>query len=486
VYNSHDGLVNRCFISVFPSNPELTATSYPLPVLIFFHGSGGHARNCDTGPDDAEGNNWGDIANLYGFIFICAEAQKFWMTNAQGQQFLGGNWDIPFEQTAATGPVCATSQTTSYDVVYMNNMMAQLAAEPTRYDLSRVFFHGCSQGSGMAFWQATCQHFGGVAAVSAFATSSTGLKTSTDGLAFPVSIRNNQVSGSCAGCSFPVPVVPAPGLKACIFNNVNDPGATDRMFYQSSLNLEAAWRALGNPTESHYYTTGGHCYVHSRAAIAQCMDDGRYRLITINAPDPPPPSCPDVPPPSTPQYTCAQQDSFGKCGQLWMAGYCCSTCYDCDTHCQNALCLDRPPPSTQGYDCADQWVRGKCNEPWMAGFCCHTCSECAESCTAIFNCGDGTCNGAERTTNCAQDCGAECGDEVCNGNETAASCPADACPVNCTGSWSQYTTCTTSCGAGTQSRTFTRTVPAQNGGQSCAQLYGLPSDEALQNNVCVY
>jgi len=31
----------------------------------------------------------------------------------------------------------------------------------------------------------------------------------------------------------------------------------------------------------------------------------------------------------TPSYTCVQQDTWGKCGETWMKGYCCRSCFSC-------------------------------------------------------------------------------------------------------------------------------------------------------------
>jgi len=45
-------------------------------------------------------------------------------------------------------------------------------------------------------------------------------------------------------------------------------------------------------------------------------------------------NCSDVPP--DPQYTCAQQESWGKCGESWMAGYCCRSCFACSPKCTGA------------------------------------------------------------------------------------------------------------------------------------------------------
>lgn len=44
--------------------------------------------------------------------------------------------------------------------------------------------------------------------------------------------------------------------------------------------------------------------------------------------------CSDKPPPGG--YTCAQQASWGKCGDAWMVGYCCRSCFACSATCAAA------------------------------------------------------------------------------------------------------------------------------------------------------
>lgn len=59
-------------------------------------------------------------------------------------------------------------------------------------------------------------------------------------------------------------------------------------------------------------------------------------LPPLEPPGPQPPSCSDTPPPTSPQYTCAQQQSWGKCDATtnpWMKGYCCKTCFQCAPGC---------------------------------------------------------------------------------------------------------------------------------------------------------
>ena len=50
-------------------------------------------------------------------------------------------------------------------------------------------------------------------------------------------------------------------------------------------------------------------------------------------PGPPTPGCEDERPPSSRQYSCAQQKGWGKCGESWMKGYCCKTCFGCASGC---------------------------------------------------------------------------------------------------------------------------------------------------------
>ena len=65
------------------------------------------------------------------------------------------------------------------------------------------------------------------------------------------------------------------------------------------------------------------------AAIRAAADVSVVRLHHAGLPDTC--NCADVPP--DPQYTCAQQESWGKCGESWMAGYCCRSCFACSADC---------------------------------------------------------------------------------------------------------------------------------------------------------
>lgn len=88
-------------------------------------------------------------------------------------------------------------------------------------------------------------------------------------------------------------------------------------------------------------------------------------------------------------------------------------------------------------DCADDC--GACPKSCGDDVCDsdETCSSCAFDCGSCTpSCGDQMCNGIETCSTCTFDCGAcppACGDGMCNGNETCADCAGDcgACPPPC-------------------------------------------------------
>ena len=255
----------RCIAIVTPPRPVAR-----LPVLFYFHGSGGNAAGCDKLPLAA-------VAKQNGFALVCGEAVQDPET--------GGQWDMPNVITDRTGTPCRNDD--SHDLGYITGALAQLS-KVGRFDLSRIFFSGCSQGSGFSSYISTCtkQNPATAANLSAFATHSTGLKTKGDGIVWGCCSDIEE----CEECQyFPfapwtVPHADTVGLKACIFDNVDDRlprNATmpsgKGFFYSSSVEMAKVWRARGNRAETHF-GQGGHCQIHSFYAIAKCLDDGTGRL----------------------------------------------------------------------------------------------------------------------------------------------------------------------------------------------------------------
>ena len=75
-----------------------------------------------------------------------------------------------------------------------------------------------------------------------------------------------------------------------------------------------------------------------------------------------------------------------------------------------------------------------CSTEWD-GICADEAAQMCEACGAVFECGDGACNGEETCETCDVDCGAcpECGDGECNGVEGCDTCADDcgACEGDC-------------------------------------------------------
>eukprot|EP00591_Stephanopyxis_turris_P003524 CAMPEP_0195520600 /NCGR_PEP_ID=MMETSP0794_2-20130614/17241_1 /TAXON_ID=515487 /ORGANISM="Stephanopyxis turris, Strain CCMP 815" /LENGTH=356 /DNA_ID=CAMNT_0040649989 /DNA_START=66 /DNA_END=1136 /DNA_ORIENTATION=+ len=277
VYQISDGTQERCFVTYTPTSG---ATDGPKPVLYFAHGSGGNAAHCGEAKSDQQGNTWLDVADKYGFVFICGEALQYEaINNATNQPLHGGLWEIPEVFTDNSGAKCDTSD--SFDNQYMKNLVAQLAKEPEQFDTSRFFVTGCSMGSAFTIWQSPCLHQLDNVNVSAFSSHSTGLKKKGDGLRFPPDTYNPQYSwGECPECQYwPTTVQENQGLKACVFDNTADPNEQEPTFYTSSKQFVTAWNAKGNRQAETHWGTGGHCDIHSYIDIATCLDDGTGRLI---------------------------------------------------------------------------------------------------------------------------------------------------------------------------------------------------------------
>ncbi len=82
-------------------------------------------------------------------------------------------------------------------------------------------------------------------------------------------------------------------------------------------------------------------------------------------------SCNDTPPDA--KYTCAQQKSWGKCGEAFMQGHCDQVCGRCSAP-AGGTCSNTPPDKS--YTCAQQKAWGKCGESFMKGHCDKECGRC--------------------------------------------------------------------------------------------------------------
>merc|ERR1712083_829851 len=242
VVSLSDGTYQRCMSLITPSSAPK-----PMPVLWWFHGSGGNTAHCGN-------SQMVDLANSVGFAFICGEATQ----NVFGH---GGQWNIPAKITDESGTPCSASD--SVEVNYMKNALAYLAKSPETYDVTRVFTSGCSMGSAFSGYMGNCLKKWNPQQISAFATHSTGLKKKGDGVRLP------ENWGECDGCQWwpfaPVKYTDKLGLKACVFDNTGDGD-----FYTTSKFLSQEWPSLGNPSESHF-ASGGHCQNIPYADIVKCL-----------------------------------------------------------------------------------------------------------------------------------------------------------------------------------------------------------------------
>ena len=100
------------------------------------------------------------------------------------------------------------------------------------------------------------------------------------------------------------------------------------------------------------------------------------------------------------------------------------------------------------------------------------------ACLLKQGCNDGVKNGDEEFVDCGGSCTAclpTCSDGEKNGNEEDVDCGGDdcsECPIDCEEAWADYGDCSTTCGTGTKTRTWTVSVDAQYGGTNCTNEAG--------------
>ncbi len=99
-------------------------------------------------------------------------------------------------------------------------------------------------------------------------------------------------------------------------------------------------------------------------------------------------------------------------------------------------------------------------------------------------CGIGTQSRTYSITTAAANGGSSCA--YSSGTILSTSCSTDSCPVvtNCVGSWGSWGSCSKTCGTGAKSRTYSITTAALNGGSSCAYSSGATLSTSCNTDTC--
>merc|ERR1712054_730919 len=97
-------------------------------------------------------------------------------------------------------------------------------------------------------------------------------------------------------------------------------------------------------------------------------------------------------------------------------------------------------------------------------------------------CGDGTQSRVYSVTTSVSNGGAEC--NFADNATQSQDCNDGACPVDCVGSWSSYSACSATCGDGTQSRVYSVTTSASNGGAECNSVDNETQSQDCNDGAC--
>jgi len=98
-----------------------------------------------------------------------------------------------------------------------------------------------------------------------------------------------------------------------------------------------------------------------------------------------------------------------------------------------------------------------------------------------------SCAGGKKSRTYAVTTPASGGGQACpatNGQEEQADCNQHPCPIACVGDWGQWGACSASCGRGEQTRTFTVVTPAENGGATCVAGHNEVGRQACNTQPC--
>ena len=134
---------------------------------------------------------------------------------------------------------------------------------------------------------------------------------------------------------------------------------------------------------------------------------------------------------------------------------------------QNAIGTPPPlDPADAPVDCVGEWTA------W---------SDCSQAC------GVGVKKRTYNYTTPAKNGGRECtdgGEPVANGQEQPESCNTHPCPVDCVGTWTEWTPCTKPCGSGETTRTYTHKILAKDNGKNCPHQNQYVAREACNTQPC--
>ena len=125
-----------------------------------------------------------------------------------------------------------------------------------------------------------------------------------------------------------------------------------------------------------------------------------------------------------------------------------------------------------GVNCVGGWSGATASNPDGWGACSATC-------------GTGTQTRTYAVTTPSAGGGAQC--PYNNGYTETRACPGlqpCAQPVDCVGNWSNWTGCSAGCGGGTQTRTYTVTTAAANGGKACPNKTGDIQTQPCNTTSC--
>jgi hypothetical protein len=105
-YSLAVGDTKRCFSVYTP--PSLLESSSSIPVLLYAHGAGVFVSECGSAAfADNQGTSWREVADKFGFAFVCVEAPQYWVDNEiTGLRMSGGIWDIPSTFNGYSGNNC--------------------------------------------------------------------------------------------------------------------------------------------------------------------------------------------------------------------------------------------------------------------------------------------------------------------------------------------------------------------------------------------